>query len=100
MRAILRRTTADQTAKCGRFAHTNLRRRCTSSSPNHERPLSSVQQMDSHDNSGSGHPNDPRVVREQLAKNRLTLTEDERMALLASIDRQLAEIDARQSSQE
>jgi hypothetical protein len=40
------------------------------------------------------------VVREQLAKNRLTLTEDERMALLASIDRQLAEIDARQRSQE
>jgi hypothetical protein len=44
---------------------------------------------------GSGHPNDPTVVRQQLAQNRLTLTPEERAALIASIDRQIAEIDAR-----
>ena len=47
---------------------------------------------------GSGHPNDREVVRRQLAQNRLTLTPEERAALIASIDRQLAEIDARKSS--
>lgn len=46
---------------------------------------------------GPRHPNDPRVIREQLKRNRLTLTEEERHALIASIDRQIAEIDARKA---
>lgn len=41
------------------------------------------------------HPNDPGVVRKQLVQSRITLTDEERAALIASIDRQLAEIDAR-----
>ncbi|MDX6451906.1 MAG: hypothetical protein QOH16_1955 [Gaiellaceae bacterium] len=45
----------------------------------------------------TGHPNDPAVVRKQLAQNRLTLTAEERALLIASIDRQLAEIEARKS---
>ena len=45
--------------------------------------------------SGARHPNDPEVVQKQLAQNRLTLTDEERAALIANIDRQLAEIDAR-----
>lgn len=48
--------------------------------------------------SKSGHPNDRALVRKQLARNRLTLTDEERAALIASIDRQIAEIDARKSN--
>ena len=42
-----------------------------------------------------GHPNDPALVRKQLAQDRLTMTGEERAALIASIDREIAEIDAR-----
>ena len=45
----------------------------------------------------NGHPNDPALVRRQLIQNRLTLTAEERALLLASIDRQIAEIDARRA---
>ena len=51
--------------------------------------------MDGAKNPDFRHPNDPEVVRKQLAQNRLTLTDEERAALIESIDRQLAEIDAR-----
>jgi hypothetical protein len=46
------------------------------------------------------HPNDPSVVEQQLRASVLTLTPAERVSLLASIDRQLAEIDARKGVQQ
>jgi hypothetical protein len=51
--------------------------------------------MDSEDEPRRGHPNDPALVRRQLAQNRLVLSPEERVELIASIDQQIAEIDAR-----
>jgi hypothetical protein len=42
--------------------------------------------MGSQGKNGLGHPNDPDVIRAQLANHRLTLTEKERRALVASIE--------------
>jgi hypothetical protein len=42
------------------------------------------------------HPNDRQVVSRQLEQAGMVMTEQERQAMLASIDRQIREIDARQ----
>jgi hypothetical protein len=44
------------------------------------------------------HPNDQGVVRDQLRRSVLYLSPDERAALVAHIDRQIAEIDAKQQA--
>ena len=44
---------------------------------------------------GTRHPNDPELARQQLAQSGLALNDEDGPRLIASIDRQIAEIDAR-----
>jgi hypothetical protein len=49
------------------------------------------------DDRDTRHPNDHEVESRELEKAGMVMTERERQALLASIDRQIREIDARQA---
>ena len=64
----------------------------------HGRPLclGSTQMDEPKDRTPPRHPNDPDVVAHQMRMAAVTMTHEERDALLASIDRQLREIDGGQ----